>query len=88
VKSIVHDPLVSAAEAHEEYGIQLQEKLSDLPPFDAVILAVSHEAFKKLTPEKLAAFYPKKEKSHVLIDVKGFYSPEAAQKAGFAYWRL
>jgi UDP-N-acetyl-D-galactosamine dehydrogenase len=40
----VHDPLASAEEARQEYGLALAD-LDTLRPADAVILAVSHEDY-------------------------------------------
>jgi hypothetical protein len=37
--------------------------------------------------ERLGAFCKKSEEP-ILIDVKGFFEPEEAQKAGLRYWRL
>jgi UDP-N-acetyl-D-galactosamine dehydrogenase len=42
----VADPLADAAECQHEYGITLTP-FSDLPPADAVILAVSHDEYKQ-----------------------------------------
>ena len=42
----IADPLADAAECQHEYGITLTS-FSDLPPADAVILAVSHDEYKQ-----------------------------------------
>jgi UDP-N-acetyl-D-galactosamine dehydrogenase len=42
----IADPYAKPAECEHEYGIKL-EPLADLPPADAVILAVSHDEYKK-----------------------------------------
>jgi UDP-N-acetyl-D-galactosamine dehydrogenase len=42
----VADPLANAAECQHEYGITLTP-FADLPPADAVILAVSHDEYKQ-----------------------------------------
>jgi UDP-N-acetyl-D-glucosamine/UDP-N-acetyl-D-galactosamine dehydrogenase len=42
----VADPYAKAAECTHEYGITL-EPIADLPPADAVILAVSHDQYRK-----------------------------------------
>jgi UDP-N-acetyl-D-galactosamine dehydrogenase len=42
----VADPYAKPAECEHEYGIKL-ESLADLPPADAVILAVSHDQYRK-----------------------------------------
>jgi UDP-N-acetyl-D-galactosamine dehydrogenase len=42
----IADPLADAAECQHEYGITLTS-FADLPPADAVILAVSHDEYKQ-----------------------------------------
>lgn len=44
----VYDPLASAEDAMEEYGINLLDRPEDAK-YDAVILAVAHDEFKKMT---------------------------------------
>jgi len=62
----VYDPWVDAAEAKHEYGIEL---VSDpaANSYDAVIIAVSHDEFKKLGADGIRAFG---KADHVLYDVK------------------
>lgn len=62
----VYDPWVDAAEAKREYGIEL---VSDpaANSYDAVIIAVSHDEFKKLGADGIRAFG---KADHVLYDVK------------------
>ena len=52
---------------------------------DAVILAVSHDAFKDFTPENMASFF---RGDKVLLDVKGLLDKNAFEAAGYRYWRL
>ncbi len=42
----ITDPYAKAAECQHEYGVTL-EPIADLPPADAVILAVSHDQYRK-----------------------------------------
>ncbi|RCK74629.1 MAG: UDP-glucose dehydrogenase [Candidatus Ozemobacter sibiricus] len=88
VKTLVHDPVADPREAMEEYGLKLHRTLNQVPPVDAVILAVPHEAFRSLSPARLAALCSRGEKAPVMIDVKWLVDPEAARQAGFRYWRL
>ncbi len=62
----VHDPWADAAEAHHEYGITL---VQDLKPatYDAIILAVAHDQFKKLGSQGMRALA---QENGVLFDVK------------------
>jgi len=62
----VHDPWVSAAEAHHEYGLSLLDQPAP-QAYDAVVLAVAHRQFR----EKGAAGVRQWLKPHgVLYDVK------------------
>jgi UDP-N-acetyl-D-galactosamine dehydrogenase len=80
----VCDPLADPAGAQHEYGIALTS-LEALKPASAVVLAVAHEAFQRLTPadwQRLAL------PGAVLADVKGAFPREHAAAAGFKLWRL
>ena len=51
----VHDPWVDAAEAREEYGIELVAE----PPkgaYDVVVIAVAHDSFRELGEQGIKAF--------------------------------
>jgi UDP-N-acetyl-D-galactosamine dehydrogenase len=84
VKVQVCDPMAEQGEAEAEYGIRLQP-LEQLVPAAAIILAVAHDQFKMLTPERMRALSMDKP---VLIDVKGMYSKQDFNAAGFRVWRL
>jgi len=62
----IHDPWVSAKEAHEEYGLDLVEQPQP-GAYDAVILAVSHREFIALGSEGVRKFG---KPGAVLFDVK------------------
>lgn len=85
VKVRVHDPLADPGEARHYYGIELSD-WDQLGTVDAVILAVSHAAFREGGLEAIRARlhpdYP------LLLDVKGAYRPEEADALGIHYWRL
>jgi UDP-N-acetyl-D-galactosamine dehydrogenase len=62
----VYDPWVSANEAKHEYDIDL----TDVPQagqYDAIILAVAHEQFKKMTVSEIRSLG---RDSHILYDLK------------------
>jgi len=65
------DPWVNVADAQKEYGVSpiLQPKDGE---YDAIILAVAHDAFKKMGVEKIRRFG---KADHVLYDVKWILSP-------------
>jgi UDP-N-acetyl-D-glucosamine/UDP-N-acetyl-D-galactosamine dehydrogenase len=82
ITPLVHDPLVDAAEAHEEYGVRLVdwEALTDL---DALIIAVSHDAFRAYGPALLGGLQP----GGVVVDIKSMLDPHELP-AGVTYWAL
>lgn len=84
IKVQVHDPLADIEEARHEYGIELCP-FDRLEPAAAVVLAVSHDEFKALTPDGMKALC---RGAPVLIDVKSLYPKADFEAAGFRVWRL
>ncbi len=83
IEALVHDPLVDAAEARREYGLEIvaAEALQHL---DGLVIAVPHRAFlDRPLAYYLAAILPK----GVVVDVKSVLDP-AAVPAGLSYWSL
>ena len=67
----------------EKYGIELLKSPEEMAPYDAVVVAVRHEEFRKLTPE----FFKKISVSKpIVIDVKGIYNREEFKEV--VLWRL
>ncbi len=85
IEPIVADPIADAQEAERLYGLRFsgQDALHDL---DAVILAVSHEAFANLKQADLDGMYADGQK--VLLDIKGVLNRKDYEDAGYCYWRL
>lgn len=80
----VHDPHASADEAKAEYDINLVEDLNQ-GPYNAVILAVKHDAYKDLGIDGVANL---STDSPVLIDIKWLFSPDETSERGMLHWRL
>lgn len=83
VQVLVHDPLANSSEVKEEYGFDLvnSELLKDL---DALIVAVSHQAFlEKNIIEYIKMLKPK----GVFVDIKSVFNPQEVPP-GYLYWRL
>jgi UDP-N-acetyl-D-glucosamine/UDP-N-acetyl-D-galactosamine dehydrogenase len=79
----VHDPLADPGHARREYGIELV-KLEALPPADAVVLAVAHDAYKA----GWALIAPLlRDGKGVVVDVKARLD-RSRIPAGIALWRL
>lgn len=81
----VHDPMAKPEEAEHEYGIKLSEWDALPNQAEAVIAAVSHQAYlKKPVNELLAKLKP----GGVFMDIKSAYDPVAIKAAGVLLWRL
>jgi UDP-N-acetyl-D-glucosamine/UDP-N-acetyl-D-galactosamine dehydrogenase len=85
VQILVHDPLADPAIAMGEYGINLCafEALIDL---DAIVLAVAHDAFKKIACADLLKLL--NPQSKMVFDIKGSLDALACQTLGISLWRL
>ena len=66
----VTDAIASYQEAHRLYGISLVDE-KDVKSFDAVILAVGHNQYKKISKKRWSTLL---RKDGVVIDVKSLYS--------------
>ncbi len=87
IEPLIADPEADAAEAERLYGISFVE-MEEIRDVDAVILAVSHKEFEKLSPDTLNGFYKKETARRVLADLKGILDRERLEEAGYLYWRL
>ncbi len=84
----VADPVADTAEAKQHYGIDFVG-LNEIRSMDAVIIAVAHGEFLKLTADDIGAMFKAEEnKNRVLIDVKGILNKNDYTAAGYQYWRL
>jgi len=67
VKVDVHDPWVNCDDVKQEYGIEVLKQIPEQSHYSAVILAVAHEKFKRLSIRNLVC------DSGVIYDVKGIF---------------
>ena len=84
LKVHVHDPIASAADALQEYGITLRT-WDELPRADAIVAAVAHRA---LLDRPLQDFAAKLAPHGLYVDVKSKIPPAALQALGLRVWRL
>ncbi len=84
VEIFVHDPWADAAEALHEYDVRLRA-WDDLPPADALVLAVAHRQFLE-TPT--STLLQKIVRRGCLIDVKSVLDPDPFRREGLQVWRL
>lgn len=80
----VVDPVADQNEAVHEYGLHLQS-LKDCAPAHALIVAVAHDAFRKLSLNELRKSV---HEPALLFDVKALFDTDAVAAAGFKGWRL
>lgn len=85
IDPIIADPYADAIEAKKLYGIKFVD-FNDIKNMDAVVLAVAHSHFKKLTMEDIDIMY--REGKKIMIDVKGLLNRREYEGAGYSYWRL
>ncbi|MEM8562136.1 MAG: nucleotide sugar dehydrogenase [Pseudomonadota bacterium] len=81
---LVHDPLASADEAQEEYGISLVS-WSDLSGCNAMVLAVPHAQYLGLSVTDLSSLLAE---NGVLIDIKSILDRDAVASETIDLWRL
>lgn len=80
----VHDSMADPKEALREYQIELTP-FEALQPADAVIVAVAHNSYTKLSMQDLRKLL---KRNPVLIDIKGVYNPAELTQAGIRNWSL
>tara|TARA_X000001036_G_C20542780_1_gene751033 strand:- start:395 stop:1087 length:693 start_codon:yes stop_codon:yes gene_type:complete len=80
----VTDPYVIDKEAMEEYKIRLK-KLESIQKQDAVIIAVAHEEYMKIS---LNAWDKMLRPDGVIIDVKSTFKKNYFSKMNFRHWAL
>jgi UDP-N-acetyl-D-galactosamine dehydrogenase len=80
----VTDPQADPEEAMHEYGVRLIA-FEELPRADAIVAAVAHEEYARLSADDFAR---KLVKGGAFIDVKAIFDPRALQGAGLRVWRL
>lgn len=88
IEPMIADPVADEEEAKHEYGIEFKT-MNDIKDMDALIIAVSHDEFKKLSQDDLDKFYketPNERK--ILLDIKGILNRKMYEAAGYRYWRL
>jgi UDP-N-acetyl-D-glucosamine/UDP-N-acetyl-D-galactosamine dehydrogenase len=87
IEVVICDPLADGAEVKHEYGLTLSAYNKDIK-VDALIIAVSHNEFKKaFTADTITAHFTKNDKV-VVVDLKGILKDEVARINNSVYWRL
>lgn len=87
ITPMVVDPVADAEEAHRLYGITF-EGLEQVKDMDAIIIAVAHDEFMRISQEDMAGFFNPTNKIRVLADIKGIYNRKMYSDENYVYWRL
>ena len=83
----VIDDTADASEAQRLYGLTFAKK-EEIKDMDAVILAVAHTDYLKLTKGEITSLYNKQNQKKVLIDLKGILDRKEYSTEDYIYWRL
>jgi UDP-N-acetyl-D-galactosamine dehydrogenase len=84
IEVVLCDPLADSGQVEREYGLPLST-LEAIHNIDGVIAAVGHREYREMPLERLRG---RCRGNAMLVDVQAIYSREAAERAGFSYWRL
>jgi UDP-N-acetyl-D-galactosamine dehydrogenase len=82
----VFDPLASAREVQQEYGLALST-LHETAQFDSLIVAVAHDHYSGLSAEELRGLCTTSNRP-VIADLKSIYDKAALQAKGFEVFRF
>ncbi len=83
ITTLVHDPMVKASHAEEEYGIALSSR-KELRDLDGYVLAVPHRKFLELP---IAELLQGRKAHSIVVDVKSALLPEMLPE-DVVYWSL
>jgi UDP-N-acetyl-D-galactosamine dehydrogenase len=84
VEVFVHDPWADPEQAMEEYGVKLLS-WEELPRADAIVTAVAHREFARLTPEDIQR---KLLRGGCIVDVKVCFEKRPLEECGIRVRRL
>ncbi|ANZ99502.1 UDP-N-acetyl-D-galactosamine dehydrogenase [Carnobacterium divergens] len=88
ITPVVTDAYADPNEAKKEYGIELIE-LDKINEIDCLVVAVSHDKYKKLTFETFEKmFIQQNNEEKVFIDIKSIFDPMTVKNKGYSYWSL
>lgn len=85
IEPIITDPIADAVEARHLYEVDFVD-VNEVRDMDAVIFAVAHTEFSKITMTDMNKFFGMGQK--VLLDLKGLFDRKEYESAKYNYWRL
>jgi UDP-N-acetyl-D-glucosamine/UDP-N-acetyl-D-galactosamine dehydrogenase len=83
IEPLLHDPLANPQEAHHEYGVELTD-WGNLPPLDALILAVPHHKYLDQPVQDLLSLV---KPNGVIMDIKSVLDATDLPEE-ITYWSL
>ncbi len=86
IEPMIIDPEGDAAEAKRLYGVKFED-ISEAKDMDAVVVAVRHQEFEKMSSMDFEKLYNSRHKRKILVDLKGMFD-KADYVDGWEYWRL
>lgn len=86
IQPVIADPEADSDEAYREYGVNVID-IEEVKNVDAIILAVAHDEFTKLSMRDFERMYASDGKK-VLLDIKGLLNRKEYEEADYIYWRL
>jgi UDP-N-acetyl-D-glucosamine/UDP-N-acetyl-D-galactosamine dehydrogenase len=85
----VADPIVDADEVQREMDVTLvTDPFARRHAYDAVVIAVGHEAFRTRSAQDLIGVLREGYGGRVVVDVCGVLTRDVAESLGVAYWSL
>lgn len=83
-KVLLHDPLVNSVVAENAFSLELQS-LDKFKKLDVLVVAVAHEAFKKMSSKTITNMLGS---SAVIADLKGILDPTKFNNDNIILWRF
>lgn len=88
INPLICDPEADKKEAIEEYGITFTN-FKDLKNLDAIVVAVGHNQFLKLTPEDFDTMFKETpNENKVFVDIKETFDRKVFEGRGYRYCSL
>ena len=81
----VHDSLANPEEAYREYGIKVLKDLDPAKKYSLLLLAVSHEDYRKMGPREIRSMLTS---NAVVVDIKHLFERNAFRDSDVTHWRI
>jgi len=79
--------MADAEKTRHEYNLELAD-MDAVGKVDTAIFAVSHDAFKAISPAAIAELCANGQGQGTLIDVKSVFQRQDIEAVGLRYWSL